>query len=116
MGPLVWGGEEGDEGPTNLPRSFCDGLLASSFMIFPLQAGDSYVPPEMSKKSTPASSSHLMTTHCSAKLWPPSITIPSARRQSDQIRSDQILGPSHSETDNVAGGKVRREQLTVVAA
>jgi hypothetical protein len=43
-------------------------------MIFPLQAGEAYVPPEMSKKSTPASSSHLMTTHCSAKLVPPSIT------------------------------------------
>lgn len=33
------------------------------------------MPPEISKKSTPASSSHLMTTHCSAKLVPPSITM-----------------------------------------
>lgn len=43
-------------------------------MMLPRHAGEAYVPPEISKKSTPASSSHFITTHCSAKLWPPSMT------------------------------------------
>lgn len=72
----------------HLPRSFCDGRSASSFIIFPRHAGVAYVPPEMSKKSTPASSSHLITTHCSAKLCPPFMTVCKLRKLSNGISKE----------------------------
>jgi hypothetical protein len=66
---------KGERKKTDLPRSFRDGVSMSSGIILPLQAGVEYVPPDMSKKSTPASSNHLITTQDSAELVPPSMTV-----------------------------------------